>query len=103
MLIFELASPTAIGLELGRRLRMQRLAQNLSMTELGERAGVSWGTVRNLETKGQASLSSVICVAKALGLANDLNTLFELSLNSIADMEKAAQARSATRARKAGR
>jgi transcriptional regulator with XRE-family HTH domain len=92
MLIFELASASAIGKELGSRIRAQRISQNYSMEALADQAGVSWGTVRNLETKGQASLGSLILIAKALGLTSDLATLFELKVVTISDMEKAARA-----------
>lgn len=92
MMIFELASASAIGKELGSRIRAHRINQNFSMEALADRAGVSWGTVRNLETKGQASLGSLILIVKALGLTGDLATLFELKVVTIADMEKAAGA-----------
>lgn len=87
MLHFDLATAEEIGVELGLRLRAQRLAQDLKQAELAARAGVSTGTVRNLEHKGQASLESLLRIVGALGLAGGLAELFVLRSNSIKEME----------------
>jgi transcriptional regulator with XRE-family HTH domain len=50
--------------------------QGWSQVELAQRAGLSSGTVKNLETKGQASLESFVHIVAALGLADDLGELF---------------------------
>jgi transcriptional regulator with XRE-family HTH domain len=89
MLTFELATVDEIGAELGNRLRAQRLAQNLTQAGLAGRAGVSRGTVRNLEAKGQASIESLLRIVAALGLAGSLSELFVLRPNSIRAMEAA--------------
>lgn len=93
MLSFELASAAEIGAELGNRIRDQRLAQNLAQTDLAGRAGVSPGTVRNLEGKGQASLESLLRIVMALGLAGSLSELFVLRSASIKEMETASTGR----------
>lgn len=79
--------------ELGSRLKAHRLAQMLTQEELAGRAGVSTGTVKNLENKGQSSIESAVRVALALGLSNDLQELFKLQVKSIAQMEQAEQAK----------
>lgn len=89
---FLLSTPAEIGQELGRRLRAQRLAQSMGQVELAERAGVSAGTIKNLEGKGQASLQSLLRVVAALGLIDELQDLFIPKLRSIAEMERAEQA-----------
>ncbi|HEY1610877.1 MAG TPA: helix-turn-helix transcriptional regulator [Paraburkholderia sp.] len=93
MLTFELATIEEIGAELGNRLRAQRLAQNLTQAELAGRAGVSRGTVRNLEGKGQASVESLLRIVGALGLAGNLSELFVLRSTSIRAMEAATRSR----------
>lgn len=93
MLDFILATPTEICTSLGQRLREQRLAQALTQMDLALRAGVSVGTVKNLETKGQASLESLIRLAIALGLTDHLQNLFTLHIDSIAAMTKAEKAK----------
>ena len=89
MLPFNLATYTEMGKELGQRLRTQRLAQLLSQEELALRAGLSGSTIKNLESKGQASLESVLRVVMALGLTHELQEIFSLKVESIAQMERA--------------
>lgn len=88
---FILATPAEICDQLGQRLREQRLAQSLTQTELALRAGVSAGTIKNLEGRGQASLESLIRIVVALGLAEQLQSLFTLRTDSIAAMTQATQ------------
>jgi transcriptional regulator with XRE-family HTH domain len=99
MFSFDLATADEIGLELAKRLRSHRLAQNLGQTELAARAGVSRGTVQNLEAKGQASLESLLKIVTALGLAGSLSEL--LRPTSIKEMETTSAGR--MRATGAGR
>ncbi|CAE6739882.1 helix-turn-helix domain-containing protein [Paraburkholderia haematera] len=93
MLLLELATADEIALELGQRLRTQRLAQNLQQSELAARAGVSERAVRNLERTGKATLESLLRVAMALGLAGSLSPLFDYQPKSIQAMEKASATR----------
>jgi transcriptional regulator with XRE-family HTH domain len=88
---FILATPAEICAQLGQRLREQRLAQSLTQTELALRAGVSAGTIKNLEGRGQASLESLIRIVVALGLAEQLQPLFTLRTDSIDAMTQATQ------------
>jgi hypothetical protein len=91
MFSFDLATADEIGLELAKRLRSHRLAQNLGQTEL----------VQNLEAKGQASLESLLKIVTALGLAGSLSELFVLRPTSIKEMETTSAGR--MRATGAGR
>lgn len=81
------SSMDEICLTLGSRLRAQRLAQNLQQIDLAQKAGVSKLTIINLENKGVVSLTSFIKVVRALGLIDELSTLFLMNPNSIAMME----------------
>jgi transcriptional regulator with XRE-family HTH domain len=92
MFDFTLATTTEICSELGRRLRARRLMQGWSQVELALRAGLSSGTIKNLESKGQSSLESFVQVVAALGLSDDLGELFRLKMVSIAAMEQAERA-----------
>lgn len=84
---FRLSTADEVSAELGRRMKAARLAQALQQTELALRAGVSPGTVKTLENTGQSTLASLIRVAQALGLVDDLQPLFVREVRSIADME----------------
>ena len=89
MLTINLATPQEISHALGQRLRARRLAQLHGQQDLALKAGVSVGTVRTLEATGQTSLDSFVRVALALGLADDLQHLFDAPVQSIAQMAKA--------------
>ncbi|HEX8605358.1 MAG TPA: helix-turn-helix transcriptional regulator [Pseudoduganella sp.] len=90
MLDFTFATCQEISVELGQRLKRQRLMQVLTQKDLAERAGVAVGTVKNLESKGVSSLESLIRIVTALGLLDELASLFELQATlSIAQMERA--------------
>lgn len=88
MLDFGFATYEEVCAELGLKLKRQRLAQALTQKDLAGRAGVSLGTVKNLETKGQSSLESLMRIIMALGLVDELVGLFELRVASIAQMER---------------
>lgn len=86
---FDLATPLEIAETLGERLRANRLLQNLQQGELAARAGISERSLRNIERSGQGTLDNFIRVAIALGLAGNLDLLFELKPRSIKAMEEA--------------
>lgn len=92
MIHFSLASGQEIRHTLCERLRAQRLLQGLTQQELAARAGISASTLKRLEKSGDASFEAAIRVVQALGLAGELQTLFEIQTLSIAQMERAAQA-----------
>jgi len=85
---FQLALPSEICRELSSRLRRQRLLKNIRQQELAKRSGLSVGTIKNIETKAQVSLENFIRILCALGLAGDLENLFKIEAQSIADLEK---------------
>ncbi len=92
MLLFNLASAAEICQQLGQRLRRHRLGLLWTQAELAARSGVSIGTVRTLESTGLVSADSLFRVVQALGLADEIQNLFELPLQSIAQMEQAQRA-----------
>jgi transcriptional regulator with XRE-family HTH domain len=64
-----------LSAELGRRVRHERLRQNLSQRTLAERAGVSRLTVTRMEADGSATLASFLSVLVALRRSADLELL----------------------------
>lgn len=97
---FALSTPAEILCTLGVRLREQRLAQSLTQRELAQMAGLSLGALRKLEADGQCSLETLIRVAQALGVLQELDELFVLKRQTIAQM---AQVDLASRRRRAPR
>ena len=84
---FGFASSNEICQEIGNRLRVCRIDQNLQQSELAKMAGVSKLTIINLEHKGTVTLISFIRVVRALGLIEELSSLFKIQPKSIAMME----------------
>ena len=101
MLDFTFSTSDEITAELGLRLKAVRLSQLLTQTDLAERAGVSVGTVKSLEKTGQSSVASLVRVVQALGLTDQLQSLFVLQVQSIAQMEQAQRAQRQRAPRKA--
>jgi len=104
MLDFKLSSFSEMGCELGARLKALRLVKNWQQTELASRAGVSRYVIQELESRGKCTLESILRVAFALGRDAELDALFKLKTNSIAQMEREerAQRKRAPRRVKAG-
>lgn len=103
ILDFSLASFDEIAGVLGARLKALRLAQGLQQTELAARAGVSRYVVQELEGAGKCTLLSWLRIVQALGRESDLQGLFELKVNSIAQMAQADSARRVRAPRKYSR
>ncbi|MDO9436870.1 helix-turn-helix domain-containing protein [Hydrogenophaga sp.] len=104
-MVFVMAAASEILQILGQRLRAQRLAQELPQRDLAAMAGLSLGALRKLESSGQSSLETLVRTVQALGLVNELDELFVLQRESIAQMDRAeaiGQRQRATRRRKQG-
>ena len=89
LLDFTFASSGEIRADLAARLKAARLSRNLQQSELAAAAGVSRGTIHNLETKAQCSFDSLVRIAMALGMAEDFSNVFVRKPTSIAEMEAA--------------
>lgn len=85
---FGFSTADEIARELCERLKAARLAFGLQQAELAERAGVSRRTITTLERSGQSTLASFIRVIQALGLESQLQELFKLKSQSIAELER---------------
>ena len=101
MLDFAFSTSDEITAALGLRLKAVRLSQSLTQADLAERAGISVGTVKALERTGQSSVASLVRVVQALGLTDQLQSLFVLQVQSIAAMEQAQRAKRQRAPRKA--
>lgn len=62
---------------LGERVRALRLAADMKIDTLAERAGVSTMTVRRFETTGRGSLDTLLKIALALGRLDEFAELLK--------------------------
>lgn len=99
MRTFILTPPQAICVEFGKRLKQLRLAQNLRQQELADMTLSSLSSVRRLETQGQGTLEFLVRVAQALHCVDQLETLFAMPTQSIAEVERAENLAKRQRAR----
>ena len=54
---------------IGRRIRQERLRQNLTIRQVSDRAGMSFSGLSQVElAKNAASIAALVRIAKALGL-----------------------------------
>jgi len=70
---YEIETTTSILADLGERVRRERLNQNLKMTTIAERAGVSTIVLNRLENGKGCTLANLIRVLRALGKLNQLD------------------------------
>ena len=55
---------------------------------LADRTGLDVGTIKNLENKGQCALLTLIRIAISLDCVSDFSNLFQIKVQSIAELEK---------------
>ncbi|MFM2289380.1 MAG: hypothetical protein RL684_2523 [Pseudomonadota bacterium] len=80
-------SPRVVCRELGLRLRAHRLQQHVQQEELARRAGVSVGTIKNLENRPwSTSLENFVCAAVGLQLHPEVAHLFKTMPRCLANM-----------------
>lgn len=69
-------TPEELDVSLAKRIRNVRRRRSVSQERLATMSGVSLGSIKRFETTGQISLISLTKIAMALGLADELRTLF---------------------------
>ena len=80
---FDFYTPSEIVVILGERLKKHRLIQNLTQTEVAERAGVGVSTIARIESGQGGTLDNVIKIAVGLGLINEFAELFDMPPKNI--------------------
>lgn len=75
--IFLQKTPKEIEKQIAGRIRGIRRRRKISQKKLSETSGVSLGSLKRFEQCGEISLLSLIKIAIALGLGDELEQLFE--------------------------
>lgn len=80
---FDFYTPSEITQILGERLKKRRLIQNLTQTELANKAGVGVSTIARIESGQSGTLDNVVRIAIGLGMINEFAELFNLPPENI--------------------
>ena len=76
-------------------LKSARLSANLTQQGLASRAGVSLGSLKRFEREGEISLKSLVLLAFALRMEDEISALFQpntaVSLDSLLEQSKISQ------------
>ena len=74
--MISMKSPFEMAREVAKKARDKRLKLNLSQKTLSEKSGVSYGTLKKFEQKGQISLESLLKIALVLDEMDQFERLF---------------------------
>ena len=74
--MISIKSPFEVANEIAKKAQEKRLKLNMSQQTLSEKSGVSYGTLKKFEQKGQISLESLLKIALALGEIDQFEHLF---------------------------
>lgn len=73
---FELFDADDVAMQIAEDFRRRRIEKNLSRRQIADKSGVSISNITRFEQKGLISLRHLISIAKSLGYASELKTLF---------------------------
>lgn len=88
MLDLGFSKPGEVVKRLCERLRTERMALGMTQSDLAGRAGIGTNTVSNLEAGRNVGFEAVVRVAMVLGRINELEGLFQPTLDSIEDIRR---------------
>lgn len=69
--------PRDVRLEIADKHKKLRKQKGLSQADLAERSGVSLGSLKRFETKGQVSLESLLKLVSVLGRLSDFESVLK--------------------------
>lgn len=81
--MISMKSPFEMANAIAKKAQEKRLKLNLSQQTLSEKSGVSYGTLKKFEQKGQISLESLLKIALALGEMDKFEQLFVKTDNQV--------------------
>lgn len=88
MLDLSFSTADEIVKRLCERLRMERLALQMTQADVAGRAGIGVNTVSNLEAGRNVGFENLVRVAMVLGRGKELEALFLPQLDSLEDIRR---------------
>ena len=88
MLDLSFSKPSEVVKRLCQRLRVERLALQMTQADVAGRAGIGTNTVSNLEAGRNVGFENVVRVAMVLGRTKELEDLFLPKLDSLDDIRR---------------
>ena len=80
-------TPKELSLLIAANVRKRRKGQKLSMQDLSDKSGVSYGSIKRFESIGEISLTSLLKIAVVLDCADGFEQLFaETEIRSIQEI-----------------
>ena len=76
MIHIKIKAPDELGRIIAKNVRVRRKRRKLSMGQLSEMSGVSYGSIKRFESTGEISLKSLLKIAIVLDCADDFEQLF---------------------------
>ncbi|TVQ64821.1 MAG: XRE family transcriptional regulator [Balneolaceae bacterium] len=70
-------TPKEVSDDIAGRAKQRRLQLNITQKELAERSGVSFGSVKRFEQKGEVSLKNLLQIAVVLRSLDEFSKLFQ--------------------------
>lgn len=74
--------PNDVAQELAQKLRALRKQKKWSQAELAERSGVSLGSIKRFEQKGEISLRSLLALIHLFGRLDELDEVLKIDENA---------------------
>ena len=92
-MISALASTADLAAELGKNVRLARVAQGLRQEDLAQQSQASVQAIKNLEGGGNVELLTFLRVARALGMADKLMASCQPAPRTLDELERMEAAR----------
>lgn len=92
-MIYDLMTANGLAAELGKNMRLSRVAHGLRQEDLARLSGASLQAIKNLESSGKVELRTFLRVAGALGMTSGIFESCEPQPKSLDEIERIEAAR----------
>jgi len=94
-------NPLSIAKAISRRMKERRIELNITLKELAENSGVSYGSIKRFESIYEISLKNLLTIAVVLNATEEFKQIFSRQqYSSIDEVLKVSEKKQRQRARK---